>query len=108
MTSPHLAPRERAAVLWAEHVTRNTAREREDVFEEVRKHFNEAEIVELTLMSGFFNMLNRFMESLQIPIEEQREVAKIRRTVHLDPEKMKGYFEDVAANWPAAFPAPEA
>lgn len=108
MTSPHLSPRERAAVLWAEHVTKNTARSRDDVYDEVRKRFSDAEIVELTLMSGMFNMFNRFMDSLHIPIEPQDEVDKIKRSVRLDPDKVRTYLESILAAWPAAFPQPPA
>ena len=41
MESKLLNDREKAAVLWAEHVTNNTARSRDDVFEQVRARFNE-------------------------------------------------------------------
>jgi len=107
MTSPHLSARERAAVLWAEHVTKNTARDRDDVFEEVKKHFNDAEIVELTLMSGLFNMFNRFMDSLKIPLEIQGEVDKIQRSLHLDPERVRTYLQTVLDTWPKEFPEPK-
>ncbi|MGI9594601.1 MAG: carboxymuconolactone decarboxylase family protein [Acidimicrobiales bacterium] len=106
MTSDVLSPRERAAVLWAEHVTLNTARSRDDVFEEVAKHFDAAEIVELTLMSGLFAMFNRLMDSLQIPVEIPKEVDKIQRSLDLDPDKVLGYFETVAETWPTMFPEP--
>lgn len=107
MTSPHLSERERAAVLWAEHVTKNTAKERDDVFEHLKQHFNEAEIVELTLMSGLFNMFNRFMDSLQIDLEVQGEVDKIKRSLDLDPNKLKTYLETVLESWPTDFPKVE-
>ena len=45
MDSPLLSPREKAAVLWAEHVTKNTAKHRDDIAEEVQKHFSEQEFV---------------------------------------------------------------
>ena len=106
MTSEHLSPRERAAVLWAEHVTRNTARSRDDVYAEVAKEFNDAEIVELTLMSGFFNMFNRFMDSLHIPVEDEAEVDKIKRSVRVDPDRVRAYLETLLAHWPEAFPEP--
>lgn len=108
MDSPLLSPRERAAVLWAEHVTRNTARARDDVFQKVREHFSEAEVIELTLMVGFFNMFNRFMDALHIPIEAGAEVDKIKRSVRLDPGKVKRYLEEAVAAWPQGFPRPDA
>jgi len=106
MESAVLSAREKAAVLWAEHVTRNTARSRDDVFAEVKKHFNEAEIVDLTLICGFFNMFNRVTDSLRMPIEAQAEVDKIKSSVNLDPGKVKTYLQTVVATWPASFPQP--
>ena len=106
MESEHLSDREKAAVLWAEHVTKNTAKERDDVFDHLKQHFDEAEIVELTLMSGMFNMFNRFMDSLQIDLEVQGEVDKIKRSLNLDPEKVRTYLGTVLKEWPAEFPEP--
>ncbi len=34
------------------------------------------------------------------------EVDKIKRSVHLDPERVRQYFETVARNWPEEFPQP--
>ena len=50
MDSPLLTPQEKATVLWAEHVTRNTAKSRDDVAGEVQSHFTDAEFVELTFV----------------------------------------------------------
>ena len=94
MASDLFTPREKAAILWAEHVTLNTARSRDDVFEEVRKHFSEAEIVELTMVSGLFNLFNRFMDSLGIPLEEQREVDKIKKSLHLGRREGQDLLQD--------------
>ena len=106
MESPHLSAREKAAVLWAEHVTQNTARSRDDVFDIVQRQFNEAEIVDLTLVCCFFNMFNRLTDSLKMPIEIQSEVDKIKASVDLDPAKVKSYMETMVATWPASFPIP--
>ena len=106
MSAPELSPRERHAVLWAEHVTRNTARDRRDVWDACREHFSEAEMVELTLMSAFFNMFNRYMDSLKVPLEVQGEVDKIKRSLDLDPAKVKTYMQTVLDNWPDEFPKP--
>ena len=107
MESTFLDEREKAAILWAEHVTRNTARSRNDVFESVNQHFSTEEIVELTLIIGMFNMLNRFMESLGIPLEAQDQVDQIKRSIKLDPDKVKNYLDMVSDSWPemaAGFP----
>jgi alkylhydroperoxidase family enzyme len=91
-----------------EHVTRNTASDRDDVFAELRAHFNDAEIVELTLISGMFNMFNRFMDSLRVPLEPQDEIDKIKRSLDLDTENVRAYFQTVLDNWPEEFPSPAA
>ena len=106
MDSPLLNDREKAAVLWAEHVTKNTARSRDDIFEHVRGIFSEQEVVELTMITGLFNFRNRFMDSLQIPLEPIGEVDKIKKTGRLDTNKLKGYLEHVLENWPKEFPEP--
>ncbi len=106
MDSPHLNAREKAAVLWAEHVTLNTARSRDDVFDIVRQQFNETEIIDLTLVCCYFNMFNRITDSLKMPIEIQSEVDKIKASVNLDPAKVKSYLETVVAKWPSKFPVP--
>jgi hypothetical protein len=107
MDSPHLSSREKAAVLWAEHVTRNTARERDDIFETVKKEFTETELIEITMMSCWFNSWNRFMDSLHIPVEESNEVDKIKKSVYLDPAKLKNYMQEMIDNWPEEFPEPD-
>ena len=95
--------KERAVLLWAEHVTLNTARERDDVFEEVKNHFSDTEIVELTMVITYFNMRNKFNDALGIPIEAQEEIDrnKIRRK---DPDDLKAYLEALLADWPDEFP----
>ena len=94
------------AILWAEHVTLNTAKEENGVFEQVREEFSEEEVVELTLMSGFFNLFNRLTDSLHIPIENQAEVDKIKRSVNLDPAKVKTYLGMLVNDWPSNVPGP--
>jgi AhpD family alkylhydroperoxidase len=103
LTSDLFDARERAAIEWAEHMTKNTAASRDDVYERVAAVYNEAEIVELTLICSMFNMINRFNDSLKLTIEDQSEVDKIRGTVHIDPANIKTYLRWLADNWPDDF-----
>lgn len=105
MHSDLLTDRQKAAVLWAEHVTRNTARRRDDVFEQVKAQFSEAEIVELTLVCGMFNLFNRLADSLHIDITEH-DVDLIRSSVRMDPEVVRGYLQSILDTWPENFPEP--
>ena len=105
MDSPLLTPREKATVLWAEHVTRNTAKSRDDVAEEVQKHFTDAEFVELTFVISYFNMRNRYHDSLKLPNDEAEIIEDVGR-LRPDPAKLKAYLQDILDNWPDAFPEP--
>jgi AhpD family alkylhydroperoxidase len=59
--APFYTDRERAALAWAEAVTRLTDRQvPDDVFEEARKHFSENELVNLTTAIVAINGWNRF------------------------------------------------
>ena len=72
-----LSRRQKALLRWTEAVTRNTAEEDDEAFDAMRSHYSDAEIAELTLMSGLFNMWNRFTRALHIELEpaEERELA---------------------------------
>ena len=102
-----LNPREKAAVLWAEHVTKNTARDRDDIFEIIKKEYNESEIVELTAISCLFNLVNRFQDSLQVQLEDVDEVNKIKKSVQVDTDKLKSYVSEIIDDWPKEFPEPK-
>ena len=92
-------------MLWAEHVAKNTARDRDDIADEVKPHFSTAEFVELTAVCGLFGQSNRFQDSMRLPIEEQHEVDKIKTSVRTDPARLKAYIERVLEYWPRDFPA---
>ena len=51
-------------------------------------------------------MMNRFMDSFGIPIEDEGEVNKIRKSVRGNPDKMKAYLQSLIDNWPEDFPEP--
>ena len=106
LNSNLFSKREKAALIWATHVTLNTAKEDNGVYEQVREEFDEQEVVELTLICSFFNFFNRVMDSLKVPVEEKKEVDKIKSSVQLDPEKVKNYLETTVKTWPSKFPKP--
>ncbi len=105
MDSPLLSPEEKATVLWAEHVTRNTAKSRDDIAEDVQEHFTDAEFVELTFVISYFNMRNRYHDSLKLPNDEIEVIEDVGR-LRPDPAKLKAFLQEVLDNWPDAFPEP--
>ena len=57
-------------------------------------------------MSAFFNLFNRVTDSLGVPLESSDEVDLIKRSVHLDPNKVTHYLRRVADEWPEDTPPP--
>jgi alkylhydroperoxidase family enzyme len=56
---------ERAALAYADTMTRDIDVS-DAVFDELRRHFNERQIVELTVLIGSYNMNTRVLKALEI------------------------------------------
>lgn len=83
-SSPLFSARERAALAYAEEATRHK-RVSDATFEELRKHFNEREIVEITwinALENYFNLLN-----LPLEIESDGFCALAEARVKPQPHK---------------------
>ena len=64
--SPLYSPRERAALAWTDALTRiSETHAPDDAYEEVRRHFDEKETVDLTTLIGMINLWNRLAISLR-------------------------------------------
>lgn len=61
-------PAERAALTLAERMTTDARGVDEEVWAELRDHFDVGEIIELAAVIGLFNYFNRFNDALQVPI----------------------------------------
>jgi uncharacterized peroxidase-related enzyme len=57
---------EKAAVKYAEAVTKNAVEVPDKIYEELKKHYKEAQIVELSSAIGLFNYINRFNDALGV------------------------------------------
>lgn len=62
---------DRLVVEYAIAVTRTPQRIRDDMFDRLRRHFDDAQIVELTLRIGLAGFFNRFNDVLQIEHEPE-------------------------------------
>jgi alkylhydroperoxidase family enzyme len=58
--------KEKVALRLAERVTRDAHTVDDQLFGELRKHFDEGEIIELLAAIGLFNYFNRFNDALQM------------------------------------------
>jgi AhpD family alkylhydroperoxidase len=75
--TPFFSDRERAALAWTEAVTNiSQTHVPDEVFEEVKKHFSEKEIVDLTLALAMINLWNRIAISLRAVPGHYRAAAK--------------------------------
>lgn len=67
--NPELDEVDRLVIEYTTAVTRNAQRVRDELFERLRRHFTEAQIVELTLRITLCGFFNHFNDALQIDNE---------------------------------------
>ena len=67
--SPLFSERDKAAIAWAEAVTRNTAPRDKALWAEMKRLFSDAEIVEITMASAMFNLINRLNDTFWTELE---------------------------------------
>jgi alkylhydroperoxidase family enzyme len=67
--SGYFSEKERAVLAYTDAMTRDVSVP-DAVFTDVRRHFNERELVELTVLIGTYNMHNRVMQALAIDLEK--------------------------------------
>jgi 4-carboxymuconolactone decarboxylase len=67
-TSNLFSAEQRALLAYTDAMTRDL-KVPDGVFDEIRKHFNERQTVELTMLIGAYNMLTRFLKALEVDPE---------------------------------------
>jgi len=65
--------KEQTALAYAEKLTRDPHSVNADDFSALKKHFNDAEIVDLHLLTGLANLTNRFTDPLGLEVEFPEE-----------------------------------
>ena len=65
-TSPHYSAAERAALAYAEAMTITGQKVTDELFAEARRHFSEAQVVELTAAVALENFRSKFNVALGI------------------------------------------
>ena len=65
-TSPHYSAAERAALAYAEAMTITGQKVTDELFAEARRHFSEAQVVELTVAVALENFRSKFNVALGI------------------------------------------
>ena len=54
---------EKVVIAWSEAMTSNTAQRYRQTLEDMKEHFSETEIVEISMACAMFNMINRLNDS---------------------------------------------
>jgi alkylhydroperoxidase family enzyme len=66
LENPLFTPKERAALRYTEEMTLGSVDVPDEVFDELKRHFNTEEIVDLTAIVAMENMRARFNRALQV------------------------------------------
>ena len=91
ITSPLFTGKEKAVMAWSEAMTLNTAKYDDGVWNELRAHCNEAEIVEVSMMCGLFNMINRLNDSFRTELESEEYNRRQHKAVGVTTQALKDY-----------------
>lgn len=70
----NLTSRERLALQYTGAMMQNSNRIKDELFSRLKENFSDAEIVELTMLVGFINMLNLFNNALGVTYRNEYEV----------------------------------
>ena len=68
-TSPHFDEREKAAIALAEAVTEG--RVSDAVYAEAKRHFDEHDYVELSIVAAFYAMVGRMLDAMGVELEPE-------------------------------------
>ncbi len=66
----------------------------------LKTHYDEAQIVEITMVSGFFNFWNRFTDGLQIDAEDDATMGLFEKSTSIAPADYVAYMRDCWWNDP--------
>ncbi len=68
--SANIPEAEKVALKYAETMTISPGNIPDTLFDELKRHFSNSQIVELTMLVALYNMINRFNEALKLDPEE--------------------------------------
>ena len=70
-TSPLYTPAERVALEFAMAAASQPNEVTDELFERMKQHWSEGEIVEITALIAYFGFMNRFNDTMATPLEEE-------------------------------------
>lgn len=66
---------EKEVLSWVEGITRNPGSIDEELFKQLKNHLTQQQIIELTTIAGFYNMVTRLAQALEVEGEGQKKTA---------------------------------
>ena len=96
--SPLFNEREKATLWWAAEMTQNTAKSNKAVWQEMRRLFSDAEIVEISLNAGLFAMINRLNDSFQTELEAPEYNRRQHGAIGVTADALAAYACRICAN----------
>jgi alkylhydroperoxidase family enzyme len=83
--------REKAVLAWSEAMTLNTAKQSGPAWDDLRRLFSDAEIVEISLSCALFNMINRLNDSFRTELEPEEYNRRQHRAVGVTAQALEDY-----------------
>lgn len=66
----HLSPAEKVALRYAEYLTLHPEGVPDELFEDLKRHYTDSQIVEITALAALYNLINRANAALSLDLEE--------------------------------------
>lgn len=88
--------REKAALAWAEAMTRNTAQRDAALWDSMRRLFDPTEIIEISFNICLFNMVNRLNDSLWMEIESEEHNRQQGTALKVTVEQLEEFARTFA------------
>ena len=89
--SPLFDEKEKATLAWSEAMTLNTAKRDGPAWDDMRRLFSDAEIVEISLACAMFNMINRLNDSFRTELEPEEYNRRQHGAVGVTPAALERY-----------------
>ena len=96
--SPLFDEREKAVLAWSEAMTLNTAKRDGPAWDDMRRLFSDAEIVEISLACGLFNMINRLNDSFRTDLESEEYNRRQHGAVGVTAQALERYACRICAS----------
>lgn len=93
-TSAHFNEREKTVLAFAEAMTRNTAKQDGPAWDDMRWHFTDREIVEIAMIIGLFNMVNRLNDTFRTELESEAYNRRQHGAMGVTVDDLDAYARD--------------